>query len=70
MAEQVVPLARVIEQAVGGLTDDQSRVVEESLVQAVIVGARIGVAEAAAQAVEQGADLHLVLDIEPADPSQ
>lgn len=68
IAEQVSPLGEMIEQAVGGLTDEQVQVVGDALQQALMVGLRVAFAEATAQLDEQGVHVDLVLAIEPDPP--
>ena len=64
IAEEITPLGALIENAVGGLDDDQMRVVAVCLQRAVLVGLRVGISDAVAQMVEQGVDLErFVFDI-------
>lgn len=67
---ELASLGELIEDAVGGLDDDQRHIVGAGLQQALIVGLRIGFADAVAQVVEQGVDAHLVLNLEPDPPPQ
>ena len=72
IAQQVAPLGRAIEDALGGLDDEQAHVVADALQRAVIVGARVAFVEAVAQANEQlegkGYTVDLVLALEAAPP--
>jgi hypothetical protein len=67
MRTEIGPLGEAIEDAVGGLDDEQRHVVTVALQRAVMVGLRVAFVEAAAQLDEQGVDVELVLAIE-ADP--
>jgi predicted alternative tryptophan synthase beta-subunit len=64
MKTEILPLGEAIEDAVGGLTDEQRHVVAGGLQQAVMVGLRVAFVEAAAQLEEQGVQIDLVLALE------
>ena len=65
---ELAPLGEMIEQAVGGLNDEQVYVVGAALQRALRVGLRVAIVEATAQIEEQGYQVDLVLDIEPDPP--
>jgi len=53
MTTEIPPLGEAIEDALGGLDDEQRHVVTVALQRAVIVGCRVGFVEATAQVNEQ-----------------
>ena len=65
----IQPIIRDLRDRTGdAIPEDQWNAVHAAIINATMAGVRVGAAELAAHAIEQGVDVHLDFDAEPVTP--